>query len=127
MDTNETERAEDRESIVRYLRRIARTEVGTILSPRDREVVGWCAAWVENQLDRRADGEDGDPVAPDGALARWGRECAEWAEIRDEMATSRGGPVTAHQVTTEQRKRMLARGDRPVSIEDMERENGGAP
>jgi hypothetical protein len=46
-------------------------------------------------------------------IERWARECAEWHEIREELIAKRGD-VTAWQVSLEQRKRMLARGDRPM-------------
>jgi len=41
----------ERESIIAYLRMIASCEVGTILTPESREIVGWCASWIENRLD----------------------------------------------------------------------------
>jgi hypothetical protein len=47
-------------------------------------------------------------------LEAWQRECAEWLAIRDELVGARAGKiVTAHQVTVEQRKRQLARGEPP--------------
>lgn len=42
---------ETRDSIARYLERVARTEVGTVLGKHEREIVGFCAAWVRNELD----------------------------------------------------------------------------
>jgi septal ring factor EnvC (AmiA/AmiB activator) len=47
----------ERESIAAYLEHVASVEVGTILSVREREIVGLCAAWVRNQLDRKRDAE----------------------------------------------------------------------
>jgi hypothetical protein len=44
-------RDEERASIVRYLRWVAGTEVGTILSAHAREIVDACSYWVENRLD----------------------------------------------------------------------------
>jgi hypothetical protein len=52
-------------------------------------------------------------------LEAWGKQCDEWARIRDELLDS-GRPITAFQVSLEQRKRMLARGDRPVSLLDVD-------
>lgn len=54
-------------------------------------------------------------------LARWRAAWDEWAAIRDEMIAAVSGPVTAYQVSLEQRKRMLARGERPLSLEEIER------
>ena len=45
--------------------------------------------------------------------ARWLRECKEWQEIENELIEAGKSP-TAHQVSLEQRKRMLARGERPL-------------
>lgn len=47
-------------------------------------------------------------------LKLWAAECAEWQAIRDEMLDARPGGVTAFQVSLEQRRRMLARGQRPL-------------
>lgn len=48
----------------------------------------------------------------------WTEECAEWNLIRDELLDKANGEiVTAHQVTTEQRKRMLAEGRRPADVD----------
>ena len=46
----------DRVSIVRYLRHVARVEVGTLLGifgPQARELTDTIAGWVENRLDER--------------------------------------------------------------------------
>ena len=54
------------------------------------------------------------------AAERWAAQDTEWREIRDEMIAARPGqPVTAYQVSLEQRKRMLARGERPVTYEEI--------
>ncbi|HZU83826.1 MAG TPA: hypothetical protein VE987_12955 [Polyangiaceae bacterium] len=51
------------------------------------------------------------------ALAQaYEREAAEWQAIASELARGGESP-TAYQVTLAQRKRMLARGDRPVDVE----------
>ena len=53
-------------------------------------------------------------------LERWAAQDAEWRAIRDELIEQRPGqPVTAYQVSLEQRKRMLARGERPVTYEEI--------
>ena len=41
----------ERSNIVAYLRHCARVDIGSILSPPSREVVEWCASWIENDLD----------------------------------------------------------------------------
>lgn len=41
----------DRESIAAYLAHIASMDVGTVLTPEGRELVGMCAEWVRNRLD----------------------------------------------------------------------------
>jgi len=46
-------------------------------------------------------------------LQQWANECKEWDEIRDEMLKERES-VTAYQISLEMRKRMLARGQRPL-------------
>jgi hypothetical protein len=54
------------------------------------------------------------------AFERYKAQCLEWDAIRDELIAAAGGhPVTAHQVTTEQHKRFLSRGERPVTLEDL--------
>lgn len=54
------------------------------------------------------------------ALERWKKESAEWQAISEEMiARDTTGCVTAYQVSLEQRKRMLARGERPVAYEEI--------
>lgn len=50
---SKTEEARVRENIAAYLRHVASVEVGTILTPAGREIVGWCASWVENRLDEK--------------------------------------------------------------------------
>lgn len=57
-------------------------------------------------------------LTQDAFLKLWGVQCDEWAAIRDEMIAS-GRPPTAFQVSLEQRKRMLARGERPVSLAEV--------
>lgn len=52
-----------------------------------------------------------------GELARWALQCREWDSIGAEMVASGKSP-SAYQVSLEQRKRMLARGERPVFDED---------
>jgi hypothetical protein len=42
---------EVRENIRAYLQHIADIDIGTVLSPQGREIVGFCAAWVQNRLD----------------------------------------------------------------------------
>lgn len=55
------------------------------------------------------------------AFARYAAQCQEWQAIRDELITAAGGePVTAYQVTLEQKKRLMARGDRMVTPEELE-------
>lgn len=66
-----------------------------------------------------------DDTPPEGvststALERWALQDAEWRTIRDELIDARPGEgVTAYQVSFEQRKRMLARGERPVTYEEI--------
>lgn len=53
---------------------------------------------------------------------KYAAQYQEWCVIRDEMiaaALSKGEAVTAYQVTLEQRKRLLARGDRMVTYADL--------
>lgn len=40
-----------RENIRAYLQHIADIDIGTVLSPQGREIVGFCASWVQNRLD----------------------------------------------------------------------------
>ena len=66
------------------------------------------------------------------ALERWALQDAEWRTIRDDLIEARPGqPVTAYQVSLEQRKRMLARGERPVTYEEIvaeyEAKDGDSP
>jgi hypothetical protein len=42
-----------RTGIARYFRHIERMEVGSIFSKASREIVGFCAAWIENRLDEK--------------------------------------------------------------------------
>lgn len=42
-----------RENIRAYLQHVADTEVGTVLSPASRAIVGFCAEWVNNRLDEK--------------------------------------------------------------------------
>lgn len=46
-------------------------------------------------------------------MEAWARECNEWRAILTELAT-RGGPVTAHEVTTEHDRRLKLRGESSV-------------
>lgn len=43
----------ERERIARYLEWAAGVEVGTVLSPAERQGVAYAAAWVRNMLDER--------------------------------------------------------------------------
>ena len=53
-------------------------------------------------------------------MRRWSAQCEEWSAIARELAAARpGDAVTAYQVSLEQRKRMLARGERPISAEEI--------
>lgn len=45
---------------------------------------------------------------------RWASECAEWQAIADAMISGRRTPVTAFEVSQEQRRRMRARGESPM-------------
>jgi len=59
----------------------------------------------------------------EAAFERWAKQDAEWQEIaRAMVAAAGGGPVTPHQITTEQRKRMLARGERPFELAELRAE-----
>lgn len=55
------------------------------------------------------------------AYDRYIAQEAEWKKICDEMVTKAkpGHAVTAYQVTLEQRKRMLARGERPMEYKEI--------
>jgi hypothetical protein len=57
---------------------------------------------------------------PDAALERWARENAEWMAIKNEML-DRGQTPTAWDVTEEQVKRMLERGDVPMMQNESDR------
>ena len=50
-------------------------------------------------------------------LDLWKKQAAEWDAICKEMIERGRRVVTPHQVTTEQRKRMLARGERPADVQ----------
>lgn len=48
-------------------------------------------------------------------IKRWSEQDAEWHKIALELMAKRPAQVvTAHQITTEQRKRMMVRGEIPV-------------
>ena len=49
----------------------------------------------------------------------WAQECTEWQAISDEMVTS-GAQPSAFDVTTEQRRRMAERGERPLTLAEIE-------
>lgn len=52
----------------------------------------------------------------------WKAECDEWEAIREELLANRryvGEGVSAWQVSLEQRKRMLSRGQRPMTYEEI--------
>lgn len=56
----------------------------------------------------------------------WATQCREWDAIKDEMVLAwekkgrpYGGGPTAYQVTLEQKKRMLARGEKPMEYEEI--------
>jgi len=55
------------------------------------------------------------------AYDRYIAQEAEWKKICDEMVTAAesGHPVTAYQITLEQRKRMLARGERYMEYKEI--------
>ncbi len=54
-------------------------------------------------------------------LEKWKTQCAEWQAICDELLDkTNGGPVTAYQVSLEQRKRALAEGRKLVTYSDLE-------
>jgi hypothetical protein len=52
------------------------------------------------------------------ALERYGDQQAEWQAIANEMIAD-GKTPTAYQVSLEQRKRMLARGERPITADEI--------
>jgi hypothetical protein len=61
------------------------------------------------------------------ALERYKRQMDEWDAVGKEMMAARPGePISCHQVTTEHRKRMLARGERLVSYEEIVAEHEAA-
>lgn len=43
--------SQERKRIVAYLRACADMKLGTVLTPGQREAVGWASAWIENDLD----------------------------------------------------------------------------
>lgn len=49
-------------------------------------------------------------------LERWKRECDEWSEISKELQERADGPVTAYDVSEEQRLRMAQRGEKPLEM-----------
>lgn len=51
----------DRESIAAYLEHISSVQVGTVLAPAGREIVGLCASWIRNKLDERWRAERSPP------------------------------------------------------------------
>ena len=48
----------------------------------------------------------------------WAAQCKEWDEIKDEMI-AKGSPPSAYDVSQEQRRRMAARGEKPMEYEDI--------
>ena len=53
-------------------------------------------------------------------VARYRAQQDEWTAISEELKAARAGrPVTAHEVTTEQRQRMLARGERRMTLQEI--------
>ena len=60
---------------------------------------------------------------------RYEKQAKEWNDVKDELLGAAGpeaGSISAHQVSTEWRKRMLARGERPMTMEEIEEEYRGA-
>ncbi len=57
---------------------------------------------------------------PDEALARWEAESREWQAIKDELL-ERGDAPSAFDVSDEQRRRMQARGERPMLENEADR------
>jgi hypothetical protein len=56
----------------------------------------------------------------------WDKESAEWLAIRNELVDQwrahgmrPSAAPTAAQITIEQRRRMLARGDRPMTLDEI--------
>lgn len=45
--------SEERQSIYDYLKWASSVEVGTVLSPEQRQGVDYAASWVKNHLDRK--------------------------------------------------------------------------
>lgn len=62
-----------------------------------------------------------DPGSAGTAYERYVAQEAEWKEICEELVgnAESNHPVTAYQVTLEQRKRMLARGERPMEYKEI--------
>jgi hypothetical protein len=57
----------------------------------------------------------------DEYMRRWERQYAEWEAIADELVTARSGEiVTAYDVSLEQQKRALARGEVLLTAADLE-------
>jgi hypothetical protein len=53
-------------------------------------------------------------------MRSWEAQYSEWCAIRDELIRNRPDQkVTAYQVSLEQRKRMLARGEQPIGYEEI--------
>ena len=48
----------------------------------------------------------------------WAQQSKEWQDIADEMIAI-GIPATAYKISLEQRKRMLTRGERPMTYEEI--------
>lgn len=48
--------------------------------------------------------------------SRWQRECEEWQAIKEELLSQNGTSLTAYDVSKEQRRRMVQRGERPMRI-----------
>ena len=53
MGKSETLEDADRQNVVLCLRRMARVDIGTMLTAEQRETVNMCAEWIGNELDRR--------------------------------------------------------------------------
>lgn len=49
----------------------------------------------------------------------WAAECEEWSAIRDELIALKRGPVTAYEVSKEQKARMFSRGERPMTLAEI--------
>jgi hypothetical protein len=52
------------------------------------------------------------------ALKKYADECREWNEIADEMESS-GRHPSAYDISAEQRRRMFARDQRPITYEEL--------